>query len=198
MKKSNLIGYSFFLVTILFFTGCAGTGTGAVVTKQSKFDNSKEVIMQTAWIAPVSGGMAELSLGMTYRSSSPNEILLLVNTTSMKAENLKNIAFNIDGSIINAKPFDDRTVNEGLKVTNDTSIYNYGLAIHQEGIKMQSSNKLFIAPSSLAENILNSSSAIVRVDTGGKFIEGDLKANSFGNATFKDSLPEFVSEMKSK
>ena len=37
---------------------CAGT----VNSKISKFDNSKEVIMQTAWVAPAEGAIAEKSL----------------------------------------------------------------------------------------------------------------------------------------
>ena len=88
---------------IIGFSGCAGRGTGTVTSKISKFDNSKEVVMQTAWVAPANGGIAEISLGMTYRSSTPNALYLLVNITKMTDYKIRSVAFNIDGEVMLCK-----------------------------------------------------------------------------------------------
>lgn len=193
------IGIVAALITSQLFTGCAGPGSGAVKINHSKFDNTKEVIMQRAWVSPADGGIAEISLGMTYRSSLKDKILLLANVTSMKnSQVIKDVSFSINGKIINAESVNTNTKNENLKVTNGSCFFNNGIMTCYEGLKMQSSDKLFYIPSSLAEDIFHANSAFVRVNVESKFIEGDLKASSFGNATFKDSLPEFIAEIKNQ
>lgn len=186
------------VASILIFSGCAGAGTGAVVAKDSKFDGSREVVMQTAWVAPLEGGIAEISLGLTYRSSQPKGVILKANITNMSGvTDIQAVSISIDGETIIAKPVDAiESKKDNLLVTNDTCTYSYGFRTCAKGISMKSLNKLYIIPSSVPSDIMNAKEALIRVEADGRYIEGDLKASSFGNHTFKDSLPEFVSKMK--
>jgi len=193
MKK--LVYFITSMVVIIGMSGCAGRGTGTVSSKISKFDNSKEVVMETAWVAPAEGGIAEISLGMTYRTSTPNVLYLLVNITKMTDYKIRSVAFNIDGETIIPTKDKEETKTNTLQVTNDICTYSYGVRTCTKGIKMKQSDKIFIAPSNLAKKILKAKKAFIRVDVGSKFIEGDLKADSFGNHVFKDSLSEFVQKM---
>lgn len=198
MKKVKKWVITIAMVSGLVFSGCAGTGTGAVVAKDSKFDGSREVVMQTAWVAPSEGGMAEISLGLTYRSSQPKGVILKANITNMSGvTDIQAVSINIDGKTIEAEPVDAiESKKDDLLVTNDTCTYSYGFRTCTKGLSMKSLNKLYVIPSSLPSDIINAKHAFIRVEADGRYIEGDLKASSFGNHTFKDSLPEFVSKMK--
>lgn len=185
------------IATVIIFTGCAGAGSGVVASKVSKFDSSKEVEMQTAWVAPAEGGMAEISLGLTFHSSKPNELILKANLTNMSGvTNIQNVAFNVDGKKIVANAIDIQSKKDDIQVTNDVCTYYYGVASCTKGIQMKSLNKIYAVPYSLAEDIMSAKTAYVRVEADGKYIEGDLKADSFGNHAFKDSLPKFIAEAK--
>jgi len=186
------------LIVPILFIGCAGAGSGVVTSKVSKFDNSKEVVMQTAWVAPAEGGMAEISLGLTFRSSQPEGIILKANLTNMSGvTDIQNIAISIDGKIITAKPVDNiASKKDTLTVIHDTCTYTYGFRTCTKGIAMKSLNKIYIIPSNMPASIIKAKNAFIRIEADGRYIEGDLKANSFGNNTFKDNLPKFVANIK--
>lgn len=196
MLKKIVVSSSTLLIIAVLNIGCAGPGTGAITSNVSKMDGVKEVVMQTAWVAPAQGGMAELSLGMTYRDLNPEELLLKVNITKMSAtQDIQSVVFKTDSKTTTAKVLGSDIQNNDLQITNDTCVKYYGMVSCQKGMTMKSVDKVFIVPSRLVKEILDAKNAYIRVEVDHRTVEGDLKASSFGNATFKDSLPDFLQQI---
>ena len=154
----------------------SSAGVGRIAEQRSSFDGASEVSMTPAYVAPAEGGMAEVSLGLSWRSTSPEIVQMLVRVTSFGEHNtISGAALNLDGSIIQLKPVEVLTEHQDPDL-----------------IGMRRSDKMFTLPLENVRAIQTASLAKIRVDSGRDYRVGDLKAQSFGNVIVADKLAEFL------
>jgi len=175
------------IIALFFLTACATSG---VSVKVSKFDNSKEIVLIPAWVIS-----NKMYLGLTYRSSKPEEIILKVGLSSYNnTGNIQGVFFNINGEIISAIPVENlKQTEKNIDLTNGNCYTYAGVTTCQSGMSQVRKERLFIIPASLPKKILDSNTAYIRISSDGDNIEIDLK-NDGGD--FIKLLPKFVANIQ--
>lgn len=178
------------VVAAVLSAGCAGTsekmqsnaGVGRVTTSASKFDGTRRVTMEPAYVAKAGGGMAEISIGFSWQETTPELVGMLVRLTSLSQyQSITAAALNIDGEIIRLEPTEIFTQHQGAYVS---------------GLTILKSDKVFSAPMSMVEKMNAATSVMVKVESGRAEKIGDFKADSYGNVDANSKLPEFLSAVR--
>lgn len=197
MMKYKLLIAGVFAVLLV---GCAGmsetmqksAGVGVVTSNQSDFDNAKEVQMTPAFVAPSDGGMASIKMGLTWRSTSEDQVGVLIRFSSLSDyQTISSVELNIDGQFYELEPAEAITSVDSTRLTGSTCTLAAGCT---SGLVLKESDKMFLAPFHLIKSIPDANKALIKVGNGRSYQVGDLLADSYGNVTVLSALPEFLAK----
>jgi len=197
--KTKLIMVSVFAFVL---SGCAGmsesmqksAGVGVVTADQSDFDCAREVQMTPAFVAPSDGGMATIKMGLSWRSTTEDQVGVLIRFSSLtEYQTISSVELNIDGQFYELEPAEAVTNIDSERLTNTTCTYAAGCT---SGLVLKESDKMFLASFDVIKKIPSANKALVKVGNGRSYQVGDLLADSYGNVTVLDVLPEFLDKVE--
>lgn len=186
----------------LVLVGCAGmsetmqksAGVGVVTSQQSDFDSAKEVQVTPAFVAPSDGGMATIKMGLTWRSTSEKQVGVLIRFSSLSEyQTISSVELNINDQFFELQSAEAITNLDSTRLTDATCTLAAGCT---SGLVLKESDKMFFTTLNVIRLIPDASKALIKVGTGRTYEVGDLLAESYGNVTFIDVLPEFLNKVE--
>ncbi len=189
------------LAAIITISGCAGmsesmqksAGIGVVTKSQSSFDSATEVLMNPAFVAPADGGTAKIKMGLTWRSSSPEQVGVLIRFSSLDGyTTIRSATLNVDGQFYELEPVEAVTSHDHARLTDPNCSLALGCSA---GMTVRESDKMFATSLQTIRALSSAQSAKIKVSSARAYQVGDLLADSYGNVDVRDSLPEFLSSI---
>ena len=133
---------------------------GAIHTNISEFDNTKEIILEPAWVG------SGIKLGLLKRTNMPqDELILIVMIDIIRTFAPGNsLHFNIDGEIVSFSSIDATTEFEMGK-----GIYN-PIGLYFPSVNW--SSKRYLINKQFLKKILNAQRVVIRIDLRKEYVEG--------------------------
>ncbi len=150
------------ILSTLILTGCAALGMPGTITERvSGFDNSKEIVMEPAWL--LEGGKMKLSLFKTDRMDKDKAILTVLVQGAYNFASKEDVQIKIDGEIINLSSIDKST-----NIEMEEGYYGNGLYISPENW----SSKRYEVSEQLIKKLINAKEVWFRVNLSRDYVEG--------------------------
>ena len=156
---------------------------GKIKTRTSKYDQAVELSMEPAWV----GSMSPLKMGLFWRSSMPENDLLL--TVVVKGAHSfgdgEPLHFKVDGEFHHFSAVD---VVTDIKATE--GFYAPGFPVISGS---NWSSKRFVVTREFVDSILKAKSVVVRVDLATEYVEAVFSKD--GPTTARPAFRKFVAKL---
>lgn len=198
--------YLAILVALTMF-GCAdmsksiqeSSGYGKVSVHASSFDGRKEISLSSSFIKPAEGDSfsnGAIRLGADWYSDTPDLVTLTVTYVTIGHwgegwQPISGFDLNIDGEIYKASPVEVITNLESSSL-GDPSCNQFGCN-HSD---VKESSKKFLIRLDQLRQIQSASKAMAKISYNRTYEVSNLKELSYGNVTFIERLPEFLSTIQ--
>ena len=186
MKGGCAVKHLGILVLLVCLLGCASMPgmPGNIIETTSKFDGSKGISMEPAWLY---NSLIKLAL---FKNTKMDKDLVILTALVKGAHNFakgNSLHFNVDGEILSFKPIDEFT-----DIKTDPGFVGSGLYVPPSNW----SSKRYSITKSFIKRIIDAERVVVKIDLRKTYAEGVFSKDSVATARpafrkFYDRLENF-------
>lgn len=154
------------LLVFALLQGCGAAWPNNIKETKSTFDGSQEVLMSPGFVFRGPGAFdgADFKIGAHWSSTAPDRVSLKaeIQSVTVNIQNDDGLQFNIDGEFV-------KLSSHKATTDFDTEVIN--------GNVYKSSSRPFATNLELLDRLLNGRVVMVKLVTGGGYLEGELTAD---------------------
>jgi hypothetical protein len=184
MRSLRLIAAT---VTVLLLVACAISGPGVpghIYESTSKFDNSREITMEPAWLSDSAPGI-KLRLFKSTRMPKDQVVMDTIVAGAHSFARGKSLHFNIDGDIVSFSSIDELT-----DIETSPGFAGGGYYIPPSNW----SSKRYLVTMDFLKRIIAAERVIVKVDLRKTYVEGVFSTDGF--TTARPAFREFCEKVR--
>ena len=173
------------LMAVTLPLACAMPGTpGHIYESTSKFDNSKEITMEPAWLYDSAPGI-KLRLSKSTKMPKDQVVMDAIVAGAHSFARGKSLHFNVDGDIVSFVSIDELTDFE-----TTSGFVGGGHYIPPSNW----SSKRYLLTMDFLDRIINANRVIVKVDLRKTYMEGVFSTDAF--TTARPAFREFCEKVR--